>query len=258
LEKFTDIRSEVSVFYANTYDNTLGETFVGNFSESEIADELTGQGDKLIYDLTNYEVPNDDTFYFDLKVISEQIGSAFGFYISVERADGVNYGPYTLASDIMTGKRILDQNIRIPLSLTTSNNSFVVSIHPTELNSTEKNELFASYTALANTENTYLALSGISIHGPEGFEMVHMKNSAPYDDNTYCTDGNVNYTTQPNNTITVSESMGQTNEDQGGISCGTLDISGGGGPGGPLSFVFGLSSILLMGLCSRKSNEFFV
>lgn len=241
--------------------NALGATYVGYFSKNEISNGLIGTGDKLEIDLRDYTVPEDTLYYLNIKLVTKEIGSAMGLFANIYDANDnlitsqdISYGPYS--------ERETDLEFNINLSTDEAQNLFTVEVFPRSLSNTELNEIFANYSVMTNENSTYLALTSIKSYQSGEYKAFALKDSAPYEDNYYCSEGEASVTARPN-VYSSAEADGISKDSEANapnaMSCGTIDIDQGGGPsGGMMSFSLGVLIIFLMAFMGRKSNDFFV
>lgn len=243
-------------------EKALGSTHIGYFSNTDIANELNADGDKLEIDLREFTVPEDTLYNLNIKLITKEIGSAFGLYANI-----YDYNNNLIQSaDISYGslfERETDLEFNLSLSLDESENVFTIKVFPRSISSTELNEIFANHTTMSNKNSTYLVLTSIKSYQNGIYKTYGLKNSYPYEDNYYCTEGEATVTARPN--VVSGTSLGEsTSEDEAteqpnAMSCGTLDVDSGSGPGGgAMSFGLGLVLIFLMRFTGRKTNDFFV
>lgn len=233
----------------------IGEAFVGYFSSDEISTGLLGNGDKLKIDLSDFEHPGDGTYSLNVKVITEDLGSAMGSYVDVYNYAENMVATYDMSYDTDNKVETL-LDIDLSLSSTSSLNIFYLHLFPRALSTTEKTELFANAEVMTNKNSTYLVVTSLKKNG----SVLGIKDSMPYEDNYYCTEGDAIVTARPNAVSSYSETKNSDDSGDNAPSCGTIDIDGGNnGPGsGMMSFVIGLIFGLISLLGIRKSDDFFV
>lgn len=254
-------QEKVTIQEMTSYNKSkgMGATYVGYFSKAEVSSGLTGGGDKLEVDLSGYTVDQVSTYYLNIKLISKEIGSAIGLYANLYDSDGtliqtadIGYGSF--------GQRETDLEFNVDLSTDPSKNIFTLHVFPRSLTSTELNEIFANYTEMTNSNSTYLILTSLKAYENGKYITYGLKDSSPYEDNYYCTEGEATTTARPNAiTSTLAADPGSNSDLQSAnaMSCGTIDIDSDGGPGGGMmSFTLGAMLIFLIGYANRKSNDF--
>lgn len=244
----------------NTNAN-LGATHIGYFSESEISEGTLGNGDELSIDLTEYTVNTDTSYYLNIKLITKEIGTAIGL-----QAKLYNYnGTLIQTKDISTGSLSeveTDLEFDVLLSTTTSNNFFTVKLYPRYISPSLTNDIFGDVGTMSNKNATYLMLTSIK-YISNGSYAYNLKDSAPYEDNYYCSEGESVVTARPNalnsNTSGVDTDKFLGEQEANALSCGTIDIDpNNNGSGGLLSFSIGLLLAIVFSLSRRKSYDFFV
>lgn len=243
-------------------DQLMGATHVGYFSSEEITKENLGSGDELVIDFTEYNVETDTNYYLNIKLITKEIGSAIGLYAhlydyndNLVATKDLGYGSFN--------ERETDLEFDLLLSTNSLENRYKIKLFPRDLSTNEANELFASKEVMTNTNATYLMLTSVKYFQNGVYQTYALKNSFPYEDNYYCTEGEATVTARPNalNSSVVSSESSGGDVEQGlnAMSCGTIDIDqDGNSSGGMMSFTLGALLALLFGLARRKSNDFFV
>lgn len=257
--KITEESTNIQEVTSYNKSIALGATHVGYFSNEEISSGFSGSGDKLEIDLRGFTASVSD--YLNIKLVTKEIGSAVGLYASLYDSDNALIQTKDISYGLFS-ERETDLEFDVNLSTVSSENVFTLHVYPRSLSSTELNELFANYMVMSNTNSTYLALTSIKTYENGEYTTVGLKDSAPYEDNYYCTEGEATVTARPN---AISSTLGDSTnsdaeaQDPDAMSCGTIDIDPSGGPGGGMmSFSLGVIIIFLMGLANRKSNDFFV
>lgn len=233
----------------------VGETFLGHFTSDDIANGLSGSPDQFEIDLTDFIHPGDGSYSLNIKIVTEDLGSAVASH-----ADIYDYNDTYIFSDQLTtnsiGKVETMLDFDLNLSTTSSENLFYIDLYAVELDTNEKTQLFANTELMTNENSTYLIITSLKKDGT----VVGVKDSTPYEDNYYCSQGDAVVTARPNAISSLSDSGSSGGGGDDAPSCGSIDISSNGsGPGGGMpSFFIGLAIGLISLLGSRKSNDFFV
>lgn len=258
--KNQDPREEVLIHQAGRFigENSTG-VFQGYFSQAEIKSSSANIVDKLRIDLTNMVIPNDGTYYLDLKIINSELGSNFKMSGKLESPTGTTYKSAYYDSN---GKLNTLMHFQSILSSTTGLNSFLLTLNPAEASNNEKNGMFGNWTVMSNSNSTYIVVINIYKNIGNGLELADSVDSYPYDDNQFCTEGDITFTSKANIVGSSFDDATQTKDDQNAqpVSCGTIDIDNGPGSGGNAIFSLGMGLLLVffMPFILRKSNDFFV
>lgn len=257
-EKTKEAREEV-VIQESAIDRNLSESFVGYFSSEEIADTTSNSSDKLRIDLTSFSLPTSDNYYLEVKVITKEIGSGVKLSGTLESEVSSSFQQYTYG---LLNEFKPDLIYQLPLSTNQNYNSFLLTLRADAATGFELNTIFANSTQMVNENSTYLLITSIKKYtASSGYTYVSIKDSAPYEDNASCLQGDITYTSKANiigvNADDSSHSFNNDGDAQA-LSCGTIDINDNDGPGGMMSFIVGMSFIMLVSLFRRKSNDFFV
>lgn len=259
-EKTQDIRDEIVIHESGRNINeNISEVFQGYFSNSEIESSDSNIQDKLRIDFRNFSVPLDGTYYLEVKVINSEIGSAFKLAGTLEGENGTIFKSYQTDA---IGLLITDLAYQVPLSTDQSENNFLLTLEPSISSSLEKNGMFGNYKILSNKNSTYLVLTSVKKMINGQYQYIGLKDSYPYEDNTYCTEADVTFTSRANIIGSNAESNASQSSDEEpsaqGLSCGTIDIDDNDGPGGMASFSLGILLIFMISSITRKSHDFFV
>jgi hypothetical protein len=242
--KTTDRKYEL---LQNYYDTNV--LFNGFFTEEEIDEGLTGKGDEFSLDFTQLDSGNLslDSLMVNVDLNGTGLGSNYEFYVYTKRSDEVSYTLHNSTFD-NTGKKLTNLNLQLSLSPTANNNIFDIKIYPKHLSSLEAYEIFSSPNVLTNENNIYSLSASVGFYMGSEFYSLNKIDSFPYDDNGSCTEGTVTHTSSPY--VPLKSTIGdaaQASEDENlGISCGTVDIDNGSNSGGMGSFIFGLFAILFL------------
>ncbi|MBC77397.1 MAG: hypothetical protein CME64_15440 [Halobacteriovoraceae bacterium] len=245
-----DESADAAVVHSYFEESKLHTTFTGYFTESEIKDGT--DPDKLILDYSGLDVGAWGQLYLKVNVSTRKLGSAIGLNLHSKRADEATSSSYSVSSDPVTAKLLLDYEFSRPLSSLNSNNIFELNIYPQELTSSEKTEIFASQKSLTNERSIYF----ISATIVDSFgNQLEAFDDTPYEDNSLCMEGDAGPGSKAYEPLSnVSSTLGQ----QQGMSCATIKDAGEGNNQGTLSFIFGLIvAISFFALC-KKGNDSFV
>jgi hypothetical protein len=256
-EKTKDVREEILIQEAYR-DQNLSEVFLGYFSNYEVADTTGSSSDKLRIDLTSFTLPTADSYYLDIKVIAKEIGTGVKLSGNVELANSTIFDSYSYGS---LGELNTDLSYQVPLSSNQTDNSFLLTLRADPATGFELNSIFGNSTSMTNSNNTYLVITTLKKITNGVLDFHSVKDSYPYEDNSYCLQGDITYTSKAN-VIGVNaddSSRAEKKDEQAqALSCGTIDIDDNDGQGGMMSFILGLSLIMLMDIFRRKTHDFFV
>lgn len=235
-----------------------GVVFNGYFSTQEVSDGLTGLGDDFILDLSHVETSDYplSSYSVKLNLLGTTIGSNFDFYVSVKRDDEISYSSYQSGTDSVSGKKLTNLTINLKLSSDSSDNVFSIKVYPLELTTAEQFEIFSAPEFLSNLNNIYILSAIVGLTNNGNFTPLDVVSSYPYEDNKYCVEGSVTKVSVPYVQNSVVSSDALRSNDDGGFTCGTVDLDGSNSGGGPLSFSLALLLaifIILPGLNSHYS-----
>ena len=229
------------------WNESVGEVFVGTFSETEIEQGTSGKGDVFEVDYTGFENPSG--YYLDLRISTESIGSMLELTVVVKRTSDGQTSSYLIETDSSLGKKLLNHNIKHPLSSTPADNHYEITIKPTDtsvLTEQDQEAILAVPSIMKNSDNLYLLMLTLGSNINSSYVVMPPKQYKYPEDNTYCSEGNPAYTSQAN--ISASNnSVAQSQEQNAVVSCATIDIDSDSNSGsGPMSFIFGLVLIFFM------------
>ena len=263
-EYFRDKTDNVATtFTLGESSATEGQAMVGFFTANDVNNT---DKDELLLDYTNFTANTSD-LYLDIKITGHKFGEQYlEHIISNER----NYTKVDL-SLVVNGTTVnssigedggidLDRRYRVALDPNASNNLFNVEVIPTKIGGTVPLSLYSDQFR----ENLVFYLMTVSLVKKESdnsFTLYGMKEYTNYSDNSSCPDAAGSYYVPAQSAAaTNSSSNGATTEftleeDDGAISCGTIDIDNDSGGNGPLSFVIGF--LLIAMLKTRKNISIF-
>jgi hypothetical protein len=256
-EKTKSPRSEIKIQEA--YSNQgLSEVFLGYFSNKEIADTTTASSDLLRIDLTGFSLPTTESYYLDIKVIAKEIGTGIKLSgnlttTNISYSDNYSYG--------LLGELNTDLHYQVPLSSNQYDNTFLLTIRGDAATGNELTNIFGNSSTMTNSNSTYLVISTLKKYSNGSLEFYSVKDSYPYEDNSYCSQGDITYTSKANIIGINADDSSRTeqkDEQPQALSCGTIDIDDNDGQGGMMSFILGLCLIMIMDIFRRKSYDFFV
>lgn len=247
--------SEDTEDYFLTYDyvdsgkNHGGHT--GYFTEQQVDIGSLSTPDKLKLDLSNYPVTNTGT-YVNVQVYTTALGSPFGINLGYKSESAGAYSTLSPSTDSI-GKIDTNISVALPMSTTTSENIFDLSITPFTLSSTQKSEIFGNAEVLANSNYIYyLDFQIVDTDVP--LSTSGQSNDFPYNDNAACLEGDVGTTSQAYRSIANSN----VTTEETGFGCGTVDFDNDDNGNGPFSLMIGLMLVLMLGFVREKLNDFFV
>lgn len=240
----------------------IGNSFVGYFSSQELAQVSTEDKFQINYSGVSTagwsSMAASGDLFLELKVLNQSFYSGYKANVSVSRPSGALPTPaaYIQKPD---GWLNIETIMRIPINRSiTSDNDFEVSIAPEDMSQSplplslpySKYEYFpASYNFEDSVKFYLVSASIVKDNGNSTFSLVSYKNK-PMTDNTTCPDA-INTYALTNFSATGSTPATSKKKSEGGVGCGTVDMSG--GPGnGPGGFFIGL--ILSLIFCSLASS----
>ncbi len=222
-------------------------SFNGFFYPEEIAAGLSGQSDEFIIDFSHIDTSEIvESSYLNIRIAGSDLGSAIDLRnVYFKKITGSSWSSMAALVDSITQKTATTPVITIPLSKTTpSDNIFQLRIYPKELSEKEQFEIFSAPSTLLNTVNVYTITGYLSLDDGKPYEAL---SSYPYEDNSSCSEGNVVYKT---NSYVSQESISNaaqfSDDSEVGITCGTIDVDGGGNNSGFGSMIFGLLLAILL------------
>lgn len=221
--------------------------FNGYFSSDEISIGDAGLGDEFLLDLSTIDVGDQalDSLLVNIDLNASGFGSIYEFKL-YSRIQGSGSWDEHISTKDDTGKKLIDLNIRLGLSTTSSKNIFELKVVPIALSSEEQYEIFAAPETLKAANNLYTISTSIGYYIGSTFNAVKIHDSYPYEDNSSCVEGSVTY--QSSSYIPLNATGGnaaQSDDEDLGVSCGTIDIDGDSNSSGMGSFVLGFFMILL-------------
>ena len=240
----------------------VGNSFVGYFSAHEL--DQVGVEDKFKINYSGVStagwsnISASGDLYLELKVINQSLYSPYKATVSVSRPSGALPAPalYTQKPD---GWLNIETTMRIPINRAIpSENDFEVSVVPEDMAffnfpvglPFSKSDYFPAYDNFEDSVIFYLVSASIvRDNGNSTYSLVSYKNK-PITDNLTCPDA-INTYALSNFSATGTTPATSRKKSDGGVACGTVDMSGGSGnvPGG---FFIGL--ILSLIFCSLASS----
>lgn len=234
----------------------VGNSFTGYFSLQELTN---GDVDYFKMDYSDIDwstiSPTVD-IYVELKIINQAFYSPFKAVVGIKR-DSVNYVLSPEYVQEVDGRINLDTVTRIPINRAIpSDNVFEISVKPKQISTPStslpfsKTDYFPSSADFEDSLTFYLVSASIvKSNGDSTFSLVSSKNDQ-LSDNAQCPDASNTYALTNYAVKGALVSKGKRS-DEGGIACGTVDMSSGPG-GGPGGFFIGL--ILSLFMCSLTSS----
>src|SRR5690606_15012098 len=124
-----------------TRDNLgLGETYLGIVFPEDLLEE--GNPDIFHMDATEYMAGPDE--YLKINLYSESVATDIDFVIEVKNLALNSSQTYNSSTDPLTGKKILDRTLYIPLSGNPEDNDFEISLWPKSLTASQRTAIFSS------------------------------------------------------------------------------------------------------------------
>lgn len=243
--------------------NEFSQVFVGMFLNSEmpyVDGDRGSQADEYTLDLRSldfgYESPS--SYFLKLNLLSSGLSSMFDFEVEVQRDDQSSATVYSSSSD-ETGKKITDLSIDLALSSSASDNLFSIKVYPVKLSTQEKYEIFSTSSNLGNEVAQYTLNTQVGSYTAGSFVPYELYAAKAYDDNSLCTEGSVNFTTQAYTPLSAASNAAELKKEGaaiGAISCATIDIDNDGdNSGGPMSFALGFMVVFLLSRFSQIGHR---
>ena len=217
--------------------NHLGNSFVGSFDYFDVQAQ---NADVINIDLEDFDVPSGD-YYLELKVVFQSLYSKYKLDMRVESDTYDN--TFTVTSDEHDNP-VLDIVARVPLETDSSNNQFTLTLTPENFSTylvaspharEGEGAFFPNSVSFYDNRMFYLLMANVARKtGTDEYTVENFKKYNFSEDNSQCPDGKFAYSVEGN----INSETGASNtlrrlagsDDQGNfISCGTVDIQGGGG-----------------------------
>ena len=226
----------------------MEKTHVGFFNPNELSDTVFKGSDKLSIDLSGY--PSAANKYLKLRLISQPLGNAVEYSMTVTKNGSTVSGPYQKTWDPQ-GIYHLDLEALESLSENTAENNFEIEIKAKKLTNSNAVYSIPDFFKFGSTQNLpYLLVMSVETQsGPV------MDTGANLSDNSSCLDAPFTYA--------VAKSEASSNENSSGSSqaaaiatCATIDPPSSGPGSGPGQFL-GLLVVgfFLSALPSRLSKR---
>lgn len=242
----------------------FGEALVGFFSTNEIENNQE--------DLFRFELTDDFTsqlnphgeYYIEVKTVSQSLYSQLRLETRIERADGLQVASpfWDEVSEDSRHKPVLDTLIKMRIDTFNSfNNSFQLEITPYPISdvvsSTIYSEegLFPDVVRFSDQLGFYLLnLRIVEKISPGVYVAISSKPVVSLTDNKLCPDAPLSYgvdSTRISSSMDSESRRGLASskdsaEDPLSLGCGTIDLSGPSGPGGPTVFILTALGILIL------------
>lgn len=245
----------------------VGEALVGFFSADEIENN---QEDLFRFELTNEfisQLNSQKEYYLEIKTVSQSLYSQLRLETRVEREDGLQAASpfWDQISQDSRLKPKLDTSIRIRIdAFDSSNNSFQLQVTPYSIadvvSSTIYSEeaLFPDVVRFSDQLGFYLLnLSVVERLSAGVYVPISSKPVVSLTDNKLCPDAPLSYgvdSTRISSSMDSGSRRGLASSKDGAqdplsLGCGTIDLGGPSGPGGPTIL---LLSVLAMLILSRE------
>ncbi|MAZ48760.1 MAG: hypothetical protein CME65_09360 [Halobacteriovoraceae bacterium] len=236
--KYTDNNAPIDL---QLYNGQTNASFVGMFLSSEISKGISGDGDQFEFDLSDVNATGD---VLRVSVMSTGLGSNFSLITDVTQGSASTVRTTALTDE--TGKLITDYEIDFNLSNDTSENTFMITIYPQQLTTSQSYEILSSPNELANSNNLYHLVVSVGSYVSGEFVPTQIIDSYPYEDNNNCLEGTLSHNSQPYTPLSTAADDALGSE-SAAFSCATIDIDpGDDGPTGPMSFVIGLMLAVML------------
>lgn len=242
----------------------IGEALVGFFSADEIENN---QEDLFRFELTDEfisQLNSQREYYLEIKTVSQSLYSQLRLETRVERVDGLQAAS-PLWDQISQGSRlkpILDTSIRIRVDAFDSlNNSFQLQVTPYSISdvvsSTMYSEeaLFPDVVRFSDQLGFYLLnLRVVEKISPGVYLPISSKPVVNLTDNKLCPDAPLSYGVDSTRITSSDDSDSRRGlasskdgaQDPLSLGCGTIDLGGPSGPGGPTILLLTVLGMLIL------------
>ena len=202
----------------------MEKTHVGFFNPKELSEKIFKGSDKLSIDLSGY--PSAANKYLKLRVISQPLGNAVEYSMTVTKNGSTVSGPYLKTWD-PEGLYHLDLEALELLSENEDENKFVIEIKAKKLNNSNAVYSIPDFFKFGSTQNLpyLLVMSVETLSGPV------VDTGSNLSDNSSCLDAPFTYAVAKSK-ATSNESSSNSDQAAAVATCATIDPpSSGPGPG---------------------------
>lgn len=250
--KFETVNDEFNLLENSSTSHVI---LNGYFSSEEVQLGEGGKGDKFQIDFSGID-PQDfslGSLVNRVSLSSTAIGSSLSFVVYTKRDDEAGYSRYSSTTDPTTGKTLTDLNVDLQLSGSSANNKFEIIVYPEALSSTQVVEIFSSPDVVQYEDGQYIISNIVGSNTADGFESLGDVSNYPYSDNLSCLDGDNVRGTGSYESLSSSANASQLEGDDAQVSCGSVDLSGGSGGSGGMSFFIGF--LMIFGFLQLSNNK---
>ena len=207
----------------------MEKTHVGFFNPRDLSETVFKGPDKLSIDLSGY--PSASNKYLKLRLISQPLGNAVEYSMTVTKNGSTVSGPYLKTWDPQ-GVYHLDLEALLPLSANGEQNKFEIEIKAKKLSSLNTTYSIPDFLKFGSTQNLpYLLVMSIeTTSGPVIDTGVEMS------DNSSCLDAPFTYAVAKSK-ATSNETSSNTTQAAAVATCATIDPPSSGPGSGPGSFL---------------------
>jgi len=201
----------------------MEKSYVGYFTPSELVTTDFTESDKFTVDLSGYATPINK--YLKLRLISQVLGNAVEYSMTVKRQDAALTGPYEKTFN-PEGTYKLDLVATTGLSNTVNNNVFEIEIQAKKLSSISASYSIPDFLNFGSSQNLpyLLVMSVETIVGPV------MDTGVTLSDNDSWLDAPITYAVEKS-TATTDEISSDAAQAVSAASCATIDPPSGPGSG---------------------------
>ena len=248
---YEKLQSSFNVLEIFNYSSTpqMEKTHVGFFNPNELSESIFKGSDKLSIDLSGFPITGNK--YLKLRLISQPLGNAVEYSMTVTKNNSTVSGPYLKSWDPQ-GTYHLDLEALEILSANSADNKFEIEIKAKKL--TNANALYSipDFAKFGSTKDLpYLLVMSIeTLSGPV------IDTGANLSDNSSCLDAPFTYAVAKSKATSNENSSSSTQAAGAVATCATIDPPSSGpgqGPGQFLGLLMG--GFLLSALPSRLAKR---
>jgi predicted Zn-dependent protease len=221
-------------------------SFLGLFFENEIESAYAdSEYDRLKIDLTDLDTSGGG-YKLKINISSGLFFNQASLRVGIKREDEATATMYDPATTSLNLPEV-DRSYSINLSTTTSDNIIYLDIYPQDLTSTFQTAMYAAPSIFV--QKPYLYLITYDLTDAYG-NTLHSHSSYPYEDNTYCTDGDYTYKVVKTNVNDALQANALSEDAGGALSCATIGNSS--KKNSLFSILLGFCFVLVARLFARK------
>ena len=247
-EKLQSVFSNLEIFNYSL-EPQMEKTHVGFFKPSELSTTVFKGSDKLSIDLSGYA--DSANKYLKLRLISQSLGNAVEYSMTVTKNDTLVSGPYQKTWN-SEGTYHLDLQATQALSTNVGENKFAIEIKAKSLTNTGSTYSVPDFLKFGSIQNLpYLLVMSIeTIGGPV------IDTGSNLSDNSSCLDAPFTYAVAKSKATTNESSSSAGQAAAGVAACGTIEPPSSGPGSGPGSFlILIVAGFFLSAVPSRLSKR---